>query len=248
MGRTQMSARLLSAAYSLPGASTLGEMQHGSSQLLSSMIGCDEVLWTEVNIVAAAAAVRRGPFLTPDPKLSRALGRYGDQHPAVVSYLAPGDDRHPRRVSDVTNQRAWSSSPAYREIFSNDRAKYQLSLVVSLGGGVGRGWVLTRSSADFKDADVDIASLTLPLLVALDSLAQIRFITSEAPPPRILTDRELQVLQLLATGRTALAIGRAIGVSEATVRKHVQHIYYKLDCNDRLTAVLRARSLGMVAS
>jgi DNA-binding CsgD family transcriptional regulator len=243
---SQLTTKLLSAAYALSDALTLAEVQQGSAQLLSSCVGCDEVLWTELDIDTQTATVRRGPLLKADARLSEALSRYGDQHPAVASYLVPGDDCHPRRVSDVTSQRAWSSSAAYREVFVDDRAQFQLSLVVSLARGVGRGWVLTRSSTDFADCDVEVASLALPLLVGLNSLARSKFATSPFAPAGILTDRELQVLQLLATGRTALAIGRMMGVSEATIRKHAQHIYTKMQCSDRLTAVMRARELRMI--
>ena len=243
-----LATRLLSAALSLSEAATLTEMQQGASQLLSSLIACDEVLWAEFNITTSTAVVCRGHSMASDVTLSRALGRYGDQHPAVLSYRSPGDDRHPRRVSDVTSYREWLSSQAYGEIFRADRAQFQLSLVISLADGIGRGWVLTRSSMDFTDTDVDTAALSLPVLVTLDRLAHVKFRTAPPALARILSNRELQVLYLLTTGMTANAIGRAIGITEATVRKHAEHIYRKLECNDRLTAVLRARELGIMHS
>jgi DNA-binding CsgD family transcriptional regulator len=243
-----LATQLLSGALSLSDATTLTQMQQGASQLLSSLIACDEVLWAEFNITTSTAIVRRGHSMARDATLSRTLGRYGDQHPAVLSYRSPGDDSHPRRVSDVTSYRKWLSSPAYGEIFRGDRARFQLSLVISLADGIGRGWVLTRSSVDFTDTDVDTAALSLPVLVTLDRLAHVKF--RRTPPARasMLSSRELQVLHLLTTGMTANAIGRAIGITEATVRKHTEHIYRKLECNDRLTAVLRARKLGIVHS
>jgi DNA-binding NarL/FixJ family response regulator len=63
-----------------------------------------------------------------------------------------------------------------------------------------------------------------------------------------LTQRELDVLGLLAEGLTAVAIAHRLGVSPRTVHKHLQHIYSKLDASDRLTAVLRARRDGLLAS
>jgi DNA-binding CsgD family transcriptional regulator len=243
---SQLTTRLLSAAYTLSDTSTLTELRQGSAQLLSSCIGCDEVLWTELDVVTPAATVHRGPKLEADAALADSLGRYGDQHPAVASYLQPGDDRYPRRVSDVTSQRAWSTSAAYREVFGQDGTQFQLSLVVSLARGVGRGWVLTRSSTDFADRNVETAAQLLPLLVGLHNVAQHKFAAPTQAPPSPLTGREVQVLQLLATGRTALAIGRTMGISEATVRKHIQHIFNKMNCDNRLTAVMRARDLGMI--
>lgn len=245
---SSLATQLLSAALSLSDATTLTQMQQGASQLLSSLIACDEVLWTEFNITTSTAIVRRGHSMARDVTLSHALGRYGDQHPAALSYRSPGDDRHPRRVSDVTSHREWLSSQAYGEIFKDDRAQFQLSLVTSLADGIGRGWVLTRASMDFTDADIDAAALSLPVLVTLDRLAHVKFRTTPPAVASMLSNRELQVLHLLTTGITAKSIGRAIGITEATVRKHTEHIYRKLECNDRLTAVLRARELGIIHS
>jgi DNA-binding NarL/FixJ family response regulator len=54
-----------------------------------------------------------------------------------------------------------------------------------------------------------------------------------------LTAREVHILELLAAGLTADAIGRHCGISPRTVGKHLENIYAKLGCHDRLTAVLR---------
>jgi DNA-binding CsgD family transcriptional regulator len=62
-----------------------------------------------------------------------------------------------------------------------------------------------------------------------------------------LTRRELQVLQCVADGLTAGATGRSLGISESTVRKHLQNCYRKLDRTDRLGAVLLAQRLGIIS-
>jgi DNA-binding NarL/FixJ family response regulator len=61
-----------------------------------------------------------------------------------------------------------------------------------------------------------------------------------------LTPRELTVLELLADGLVAEAIGRRLSISTRTVNKHLEHVYRKLGTSDRLTSVLRARSLGIL--
>ncbi len=62
-----------------------------------------------------------------------------------------------------------------------------------------------------------------------------------------LTVRELAVLGLVAQGLTAASVGRRLGIAEATVHKHLQRVYGKLDVRDRLAAVLRAQHLGLLA-
>jgi LuxR family maltose regulon positive regulatory protein len=61
-----------------------------------------------------------------------------------------------------------------------------------------------------------------------------------------LTDRELQVLRLLATELTSPEMAKALVVSTNTVRTHIQHIYQKLDVHSRQEAVLRGRELGIL--
>jgi len=58
-----------------------------------------------------------------------------------------------------------------------------------------------------------------------------------APEPR-LTDREIEVLRLLADGLGTQALAKQLGVSKATVRNHVQRLLAKLGAHNRLEAVL----------
>ena len=55
-----------------------------------------------------------------------------------------------------------------------------------------------------------------------------------------LTDRELEVLQLLAFGHTNRQIAERLYVSPDTVKTHLEHIYQKLGTNDRTAAVAKA--------
>lgn len=61
-----------------------------------------------------------------------------------------------------------------------------------------------------------------------------------------LSEREQEVLRLLAVGLHNPEIARMLTVSENTVKAHVKHIYRKLGVNDRVQATNRARELGLV--
>jgi LuxR family maltose regulon positive regulatory protein len=61
-----------------------------------------------------------------------------------------------------------------------------------------------------------------------------------------LTDRELEVLQLLAAGRSNQRIAHELVVALDTVKKHVTHILGKLGAANRTEAVARARQLGLI--
>lgn len=72
----------------------------------------------------------------------------------------------------------------------------------------------------------------------------VRQVRSPAPAP--LSAREMQVLQLVARGLTNADIGRALFISEATVKTHLLRTFAKLGVADRTAAVTKAMSHGML--
>jgi DNA-binding NarL/FixJ family response regulator len=69
------------------------------------------------------------------------------------------------------------------------------------------------------------------------------------PPPGVvaeLTDREMEVLQRLALGRSNAEIGQDLFISENTVKTHVTRVLMKLDLRDRVQAVVFAYQNGLV--
>lgn len=63
------------------------------------------------------------------------------------------------------------------------------------------------------------------------------------PEPH-LTQRQTAVLQLVGQGQTNAQIAQSLGISESTVRYHLQNIYRRLDVQSRTEAVIRAIRRG----
>ena len=61
-----------------------------------------------------------------------------------------------------------------------------------------------------------------------------------------LTSRELEVLTMLAAGKSNPAIASELVVTLDTVKKHVSHVMAKLGAANRTEAVARARELGLI--
>ena len=61
-----------------------------------------------------------------------------------------------------------------------------------------------------------------------------------------LSDRELEVVRLLAQGRSNREIAAALFLAEGTVKNHVTNVLAKLEARDRTQAALRARALGLL--
>ncbi len=69
---------------------------------------------------------------------------------------------------------------------------------------------------------------------------------AEYTPRVALTDRELEVLRLMARGMSNPQIGRALVRTEGTIKVHVKHILEKLDTDDRTAAVMIALERGIL--
>jgi DNA-binding NarL/FixJ family response regulator len=69
---------------------------------------------------------------------------------------------------------------------------------------------------------------------------------AERPPHSELSARELEVLELIVKGRSNREIGEALGISEATVKWHVNLILSRLNVSDRTQATVAALQRGIV--
>ncbi len=63
-----------------------------------------------------------------------------------------------------------------------------------------------------------------------------------------LTERELEVLRLVAEGKSNKEIAGALAISDQTVKNHISHVFSKLGVGDRTSAVLVSISRGWIKS
>jgi DNA-binding CsgD family transcriptional regulator len=174
-------------------------------------------------------------------------------HPLVMWFSTTGDSAAMTigRVPDGVASRRGRALVA--EYLTGVGLEQQLSIPYRLGPGMHRAFVMATSGKDYSDEHVTLARRIQSLIVLLARnqavLERPRPTGSVVPLQRAgsgLTCRELAVLQLLAEGLTAESIGRRLGVSRHTVRKHLEHVYRKLGVTDRLVAVREARAQGLL--
>ena len=115
-----------------------------------------------------------------------------------------------------------------------------------------RGYLLKDVSLDqLVDAIQTVASggslvqpaVTQRLLSGLEGM-HTDFTSLDRPDP--LTERETEILRLMAGGYSNKEIANSLGVAEGTVKNHVSNILSKLGVRDRTRAVLKAFELKLV--
>jgi DNA-binding NarL/FixJ family response regulator len=83
--------------------------------------------------------------------------------------------------------------------------------------------------------------------VAAKVVARVASMPQDAPPPEHpLTDREVEVVRLLAAGRSNREIAGDLFLAEGTVKNLVTSVLSKLEVRDRTQAAIRARDLGLL--
>ena len=80
----------------------------------------------------------------------------------------------------------------------------------------------------------------------LDRLTQLSRQGALPRPSELLSEREVEVLQLMAKGAANKEIAASLSISESTVKTHVANIFQKLDVNHRTEAVTQALQRGII--
>jgi LuxR family maltose regulon positive regulatory protein len=159
----------------------------------------------------------------------------------ALALQAQGDLRG--ALTALSRALALAAPEGYVRIFVDEGAPMALLLAQILAeGGTGTDLVqanLLQYAA--KLLDVFQAEGLVPPIVP-DRPAP----TSRYPIPSLLTERELEVLRLLAAGHSNRAIAEKLIVAVGTVKRHVSNIMDKLQAESRLEVVARARDLDLL--
>jgi DNA-binding CsgD family transcriptional regulator len=153
-----------------------------------------------------------------------------------------GDLRSITKISDFYSARQWRDTDIYTDLYRPLGLEHELQLCLPEASlqtaGPGRTMrlcFLRSSSPDFSERDRALLTLLRPHLHQAYLNAERR----RRPVPR-LTARQQDLLRLLAAGHTNTQIARRLGISEGTVRTHLETLYRRLHVSSRTAAVTRA--------
>ena len=113
-----------------------------------------------------------------------------------------------------------------------------------------RGFLLKAISPDtlvqaLRDV-VGGSTALRPLLTERMERAPVERAFAATPEPETLSPKELQVLRLVASGRSNTEIAALLGNSEGVIKNHCSAVFAKMGVRDRTQAVLRAIDLGWI--
>jgi DNA-binding NarL/FixJ family response regulator len=120
---------------------------------------------------------------------------------------------------------------------------YAESVVSALSETLGAdGFATVRSQGRaLPPQEAVAAALALRVVTGVQATSA----TERRPGPHGLSERELEVLRLVAAGHTTRRIAEALFISHATAARHIANIYAKLDIDSRARAATLALQHGL---
>ncbi|HEU4387232.1 MAG TPA: LuxR C-terminal-related transcriptional regulator [Blastocatellia bacterium] len=145
--------------------------------------------------------------------------------------------RHPVRNFDLQVQTPGGKRWCNVSVLIADEASSTIPYAIHIVRQIEVRKRLELLMRDFIVANTDIAAEQATTLIS----------STRAPARDTeLSDRELEVLKLLARGVKTSAIAEQLHISRTTINNHIQHILKKLDSHTRLEAIRRAERAGLI--
>lgn len=176
----------------------------------------------------------------------------GDEAVGLVAELAPDvlltDLRMPEGDGVAATARVRSAHPGTAVVVLTTYVDDE-SVVDALRAGAA-GWLSKDADAEaigraLRSAADGVSTVDAGVLARLVEQRAAGGTGSVGPPPDGLTQREVEVLALIAEGLSNTEIARRLVVGEATVKTHVNHLFAKAGLRDRAQAVGYAYRHGL---
>ena len=216
---------------------------------LKDLIRCDAVIFEGFDSARRQSWHCGGIPVQDEAEAAEGQAAYGEVHWQHYWDCQPcsypdrtGDLSTIITIADFYSARQWHSTGMYCDLYRPQDMEHELMLTLPYGpgGAAGTGrtlrlFLFRGPGRDFSEADRALLTLLRPHLhqAYLDAERRRR-------PLPDLTQRHRQLLDLLAEGLTNGQIARRLGLSEGTIRTHLESLYRRLGVSSRAAAVTRA--------
>ena len=139
-------------------------------------------------------------------------------------------------LSDAVAARRLRQTGLYCELMRPFDVRDVLKLFLPSDHGTASAFVFDTSGRGFSESERSLLVRLMPALVQFRRNARLRSVQARALVA--LTRRELTVLGRAAEGETNAEIAAALCIGQSTVRKHLEHIYGKLQVRNRAAAAV----------
>jgi DNA-binding CsgD family transcriptional regulator len=211
---------------------------------LAALVGCDVITYNEIGPALGQTRYADYPAGALDPATQPVFAAHVHEHPLVNHYRATGSGE-PVMISDFLTKQRFHRLGLYAEFFRGIPVEHQVAISLPGPDQEVIGVAMSRAHHDFCEEDRALLSvLRAPLMAALLRARRRRqagqvYAAMACSGLADLTEREIQILRLVADGRTNVSIAHALEVSPRTVAKHLEHIYRKFKVSSRAAAVSR---------
>ena len=203
---------------------------------LRRLVPCDVVAYHEqLNGAGDAEIVWTGEPLGPMmSEIREAHRRYWSESPLTPVYGA-------RKYSDFLSRRAFHRLGLYQEVSRPLGVEHMIRLWLDPRGAAMARLEFDRGGRDFRERDRVVLDLLLPHLEQFRRKAAARRgVVAQAvngAAAELITPRELEVLKLVAEGKTNAEVAQLLWISPGTTRKHLENAFDKLGVHTRTAAV-----------
>ncbi|NUR72823.1 MAG: helix-turn-helix transcriptional regulator [Hamadaea sp.] len=210
---------------------------------LRSLLGCDAVSVGVIDSTQRSARPWQDlPVETGDGDpdlLAVFFQHYWDCVPCAYPDRS-GDLDSVVKISDFYSARQYRDTGMWSEYFAPAGIAHHMT--VCLAGAPGRTLRLAAfrdTGRDFTDRDRTILWLLRPHLYQMYRQRQ-----AARSGAATLTQRQRELLRLVAAGHTDRQIARRLGIAESTVRKHLQNVFERLQVANRAAAAAAVREVS----
>lgn len=221
-----------------------------------------KALWTLIARVFAGTAVERiiylhlPPIGAPDER-APVLAAEGWPEELVMRVLAERlfRDSPALRLAEASAEPVyWDDVVADPGLTADERRFVETFASHGLGGGVsipvyGPNGRAGHCGLGFRDGVRRLPPAVLRDYQWVCVLGHLRYcdmLRAISRPLPALSEREIEVLGLVARGKTNTMIGEILGISSHTVDAHLRRIYQKLGVFDRISAAVRGIGIGLI--